>query len=522
MHAIGNEVKKKDPTKKLLYVTSERFINDLVNATQSGKIYDFRMKYRNIDILFIDDVHFIAGKERTQEEFFHTFNSLYNANKQIVLTSDRPPKEIPTLEDRLRSRFEWGFVVDIQNPHFETRLAILRKKAETKHIDVPYEILSLVATYVVDNIRELEGSLNKIIAYSTLTGKKVTLALAKEVLKDVLPDEAMEAEAAALAKAKGEAAAIEAGEKKVEKKEEKEEEATVPEDFEPEWGVTFLSKELKASNAYRFFTALVKNGANGIVVTRIHPDKARKNFNIPENVKIYWLSKAPGEYCRTPTNIGKLAFTVTEFAKKNKKAIILLDGFEYLVSNNDFPMIMRWLDDVHESIVLSDSIFIVPITPDTYTTKELTLLERNTRNLSDREIKYASSFLKEKEAQMETEDIEEEDVSKDKEEERGGKPPGEKEEGEDEEEKKVKKKRVKKIKREKSPMERELRTAIKLARTKIQFAKSTGADVTEAEGLLQEAESVAGNEDYKKAIDIAKESAAVANQATDRSEFTEG
>jgi chromosomal replication initiator protein len=187
MHAIGHYVLHQNPSLKVLYVSSEKFTNELINAIKDDRNEYFRTKYRNIDILLIDDIQFIGGKERTQEEFFHTFNALYEANKQIILSSDKPPKEIITLEERLRSRFEWGLIADIQAPDLETRIAILRKKAQLENLDVPNEIMVFIADNIASNIRELEGALNRVIAYSSLThNDNITVDLASEALKDIL------------------------------------------------------------------------------------------------------------------------------------------------------------------------------------------------------------------------------------------------------------------------------------------------------------------------------------------------
>lgn len=186
MHAIGHYILEGNPNAKVVYVSSEKFTNELINAIKDDKNEEFRNKYRNVDILLIDDIQFIAGKERTQEEFFHTFNALHDANKQIILSSDRPPKEIPTLEDRLRSRFEWGLIADIQVPDFETRMAILKKKADVENLNVANEVMGYIATKIKSNIRELEGALIRIIAYSSLTNREVTVDLASEALKDII------------------------------------------------------------------------------------------------------------------------------------------------------------------------------------------------------------------------------------------------------------------------------------------------------------------------------------------------
>ncbi|MBI5699167.1 chromosomal replication initiator protein DnaA [Candidatus Saganbacteria bacterium] len=186
MQAIGYQILKTSPRAKVLYITSEMFTNELIDSIQEGKTQEFRNKYRSIDLLLVDDVQFLAGKERTQEEFFHTFNTLYEASKQIVVSSDRPPKEIPTLEERLRSRFEWGLTADIQPPDFETRIAILKKKAELVELMVPNEVLHLIASRIASNIRELEGALIRVVAFASLSGADISIPLVEQVLKDFL------------------------------------------------------------------------------------------------------------------------------------------------------------------------------------------------------------------------------------------------------------------------------------------------------------------------------------------------
>lgn len=187
MHAIGHYVCGQNPSTRVAYVSTETFTNEFINAVRENKTLEFQNKYRHVDVLLIDDIQFLAGKERTQEEFYHTFNAIHEANKQIVISSDRPPKEIPTLEDRLRSRFEWGLICDIQAPDLETRIAILRKKAQVENLDVPDEVISYIAHNIETNIRELEGALTRVVAYSAMMRSPVTNELAIYALKDILP-----------------------------------------------------------------------------------------------------------------------------------------------------------------------------------------------------------------------------------------------------------------------------------------------------------------------------------------------
>jgi chromosomal replication initiator protein len=189
MHAIGQYVLQHDRNMRLTYISSERFMNEMINAVRYDRVIDFRERYRTVDILLVDDIQFLAGKEGTQTEFFHTFNALYDSQKQIVLSSDCPPHEIPALEERLRSRFEWGLIADIQSPDLETKTAILKKKAETEAVPLPDDVAIFIAGRIKSNVRELEGSLIRLVAYASLTGQEISLPLAQEVLKNILDHE---------------------------------------------------------------------------------------------------------------------------------------------------------------------------------------------------------------------------------------------------------------------------------------------------------------------------------------------
>ncbi len=188
MHAIGHRILKNHPGLRVVYISSEKFTNELINSIRDGNPESFRQKYRNIDVLLVDDIQFLSKKEHTQEEFFHTFNTLHEANKQIIISSDRPPREIQTLEDRLRSRFEWGLITDIQAPDLETRIAILRKKAMLENLNVHNDVMVYIASRIDNNIRELEGALIRVMAYASLTKQVIDIDLATEALKDIFPN----------------------------------------------------------------------------------------------------------------------------------------------------------------------------------------------------------------------------------------------------------------------------------------------------------------------------------------------
>jgi len=203
MHAIGNEILDHTPGSRVMYVSSERFVNELVTSIQTGSTSEFRRRYRELDLLLVDDVHFLEGKERTQEEFFHTFNALYDAQKQIVLTSDRPPKEIPGLEDRLVSRFEWGLVADIKAPDYETRVAILRKKASDDDLTLDDEVIDFIAHACTASVRELEGAVIKLLAYSSLTHQEMSVSLARTALAGMIQEQSIATTASPTATAEG-------------------------------------------------------------------------------------------------------------------------------------------------------------------------------------------------------------------------------------------------------------------------------------------------------------------------------
>jgi len=200
LHAVGHQVESRHPGLKVLYLTAEQFVNQLINSLRFKSMHAFRERYRAIDVLLVDDIQFLANKERTQEEFFHTFNTLYTNQRQIVLSSDCSPRSIPSIEERLRSRFEWGLIADIQPPDLETKIAILRRKADQDGAELPDDVALFVASQVRSNVRELEGLLTRVVAFASLTGRPLSLELAKETLRDILPDESRRPSAAEIIK----------------------------------------------------------------------------------------------------------------------------------------------------------------------------------------------------------------------------------------------------------------------------------------------------------------------------------
>jgi len=201
MQAIGHEIKRRQPQAAICYLSSEKFTNEMINSLRYDKMISFRDKFRNVDVLLVDDIQFLAQKERTQEEFFHTFNALHESMKQIVIASDRPPKELAEIEDRLRSRFEWGLIADIQPPDLETKVAILQKKAEQEHVTLPTDVALYIASNIRSNVRELEGALIRLIAHSSLIGSEITLPYTQQVLKNFIDSQARKVTIEAIQKA---------------------------------------------------------------------------------------------------------------------------------------------------------------------------------------------------------------------------------------------------------------------------------------------------------------------------------
>lgn len=352
--AIGNFIAEKDKKANILYLTTERFTNEYRQAVKDGTLADFRKMYRTVDVFLLDDAQFLEEKADVQEELFHTFNALYEANKQIALTSDRPPKDIPNLQDRLVSRFEAGLIADIQPPEMRTRIAILRRKAREMGVDVSGDVLSLIATLVTDNIRELEGALNRVVAFSSLMDIAITEAMAREVLKDLISEE-----------------------------DQVKWEAKVEETLSDlRGGRTYLVEEERPLNCFKLLQGSLRTSKNGLVITRTNPNRVREKMNIRQG-RIIWLTDRDSSTEETISPVlERLVFVIEEFIDESEQGSILLDGLEYLISNNSFETVLRFLRQLIDEVSESKCVLLISTSPKTLKERELKILERETEMIS--------------------------------------------------------------------------------------------------------------------------------------------
>jgi len=343
LNAIGNYIKKRSPDAKMLYTSGEKFASELAEAIGNNELDKFGKIYRTLDVLLIDDVQFLASNEKAQEELFHTFNALYSTNKQIAFTSDRLPRDIPTLQDRLLSRFESGLVADIQPAEFDTRLGILIRKTEESNLKVGEEILELIANVVSDNIRELEGAFNKVIAYSRLMNRELNIELAREALKDLIKEE------------------VKVEPKKISK-------ALTP-------GGSYLVEEEKAEKCFEIFIKAISDGYEPLMITRFNPKRMRNKYDI-EKCKILWLTDKESETEETVQPVLERIISIIEEFLKDKKGIVLTDGLEYLISMNSFDAVIRFLRSIIDEISETESAFLLSVSPKTMKEWELKTLEK--------------------------------------------------------------------------------------------------------------------------------------------------
>jgi len=348
LNAIGNYIAGADgSSSRVLYLSVEAFTNEMREAQASGKMAEFREKYRGLDVFLLDDVHFLSGRGDVQEELFHTFNELYNAGKQIALTSDRPPKEIPDLEDRLVSRFESGLIADIQAPEYETRIAILRRRAKDAGAEVDEEVLATIAQLVPSNIRELGGALNRVLAFSSLMGEAVTLEMTREVLRDLTGGEPRR------------------GKAKVEDAERV---------LKP--GAAYLVKEERPTDCFRLFAKAASSGDGGLLITRSNPKRVREKFDLGV-ARILWLTDRESTTEDTiPPVLERIIYEIEEFMKKGSRGAVLIDGIEYLVSNNSFDAVLKFLRRLIDHVSETRFTFLLSLSPATMKEQEVKILER--------------------------------------------------------------------------------------------------------------------------------------------------
>ncbi len=357
LNAIGNFVARNSTNKKVLYISTEAFINEFIEATKANKMAAFRKKYRNLDFLLLDDVHFIAEQEAVQDELFHTFNALYKKGKQIVMTSDRQIKDVPGIKDRLVSRFEAGLVTDIQSPAFETRVAILRKKVERYGIVIDDDVLVLIARNYAKNIRKLEGALNKVMAYSELMKVPPTPESAKEALKEEPPDAPEEPQPI----------------------------PTVP--IEPGFeilkiGHSYLIEEEKPVKCFELFVNNLNMGMKGLGLIRLNPKRVREDFDVGDATML-WLTDREGDSeARILPVLERIIYKIENFLNMPGKSILLIDGLDYLISNNSFDAVLSFLRRLIDEVSESDCVFIMSLTPETIDEQGLKILEREMEIIS--------------------------------------------------------------------------------------------------------------------------------------------
>ncbi len=411
LNAIGHEVRKRDPTSQVIYTTSEKFTNELIKAIRYEKIEEFRERYRSNDLLLIDDIQFLTGQERTQEEFFHTFNALYNANRQIVVASDRPPEEIDGLETRLVSRFKGGLITDIQVPDVETRTSILMMMAEQENIAVPDEVVNYIAKQITSNIRELKGGMQKVLAFASLSGSPVTMTVTKQALgtKKAKKEGGAAAAAARVSASEGAGAPPRAGaataaagpvtagsaqpqpqpqpqpqsqsQSQIQPQPAEEPEEEVEELEELEAGFSYLVEEERPKYCLELYEHYLQKIGRGLLITRSNPRLVTRQYEL-EEAKIYWLTDRTSSIPTISPRLETMIYTLEDFLEIEEEGILMLDGVEYLISNTNFDPVLKFLREIVDEVSESTTVFIVPINPFAINKQELSMLERELISIS--------------------------------------------------------------------------------------------------------------------------------------------
>ncbi|MGD0056557.1 MAG: DnaA/Hda family protein [Methanomassiliicoccales archaeon] len=350
LQAIGNYARERSPRLRVIYSSTDAIEEELIVSLASKRLEEFRTTYRDADLLIIDDLQFLAGKEQIQEEIFHIFNDLMDKNKQIVMACDRLPKEIPSVGDRLATRFESGLIADIQPPDLQTRLAILESRAKEDKLSVPKDVLGFVAEVCKDNVRQLEGGLNRVVAFSSLMRSDITIKLAKEILT-------REAKEARSAKVK----------------------------VEVQDGQSYLVEEEKPEVSHRIFASKLKEGYKGLAITRGHPRVLREKLVNMEAV-VFWLTDHESKTERTVLpSLERIMLIIEEFSQPDKKSIVLLDDIQYLISNTTFEGIVRFIRNVVDEVSERPAIFLVSVNQESLKTQERSILEREMEVIRHRE-----------------------------------------------------------------------------------------------------------------------------------------
>jgi chromosomal replication initiator protein DnaA len=340
LHAIGNQVHKDGPGKVVVYSSTELFESELVEAVTNNRLEELRAAYRRADLLLLDDVQFLAGKERIQEELFHTFNALVERGGQVALACDRLPKEIPALSERLVSRFESGLIVDIQSPDLETRMAILERRVRSDKFTVPKEVVSFIAEVCRDNVRQLEGGLNRVVAFSSLMRSAISMDLAQEILR------------------------FEKGDAKPQGR------------FELVEGRSYLLEEDKPDQATKLFAQRIGEGASGLVITRGNPKLLRTKLG-KVDAQVLWLTdrESHSEHTVLPS-LERIMLIIQEYMAAKKKTVILLDDIQYLISNTNFEGVVRLLRTIVDETSESQSVFLLSMDPESLRPQDRSILER--------------------------------------------------------------------------------------------------------------------------------------------------
>ena len=347
LNAIGNQMRAQGASTKVLYLSCESFATQLQDAKQRGALQAFRDKVRGVDCLLLDDIQFLSGKTEVQEELLHAFNALYNASRQLVMASDRPPKAIPDLDEGLVSRFESGLLANIQIPERETRIAILDRRAKDAGLHLDPDVLPFIADLVEDNVRELRGAFNRVVAFSSLMGRPITRDLAREVLRGVVGAPGGEERPPAIAP---------------------------PKDLSP--GRSYLIEEDRPEQAFHLLEKALEGKKGGLVITRTNPKRVRERFSV-DSVRILWLTDrgSSSEQTIAPA-LERIVYEIEQFMSGRPRGAVLLDGVEYLVSNNSFDAVLRFVRRLIDTVSEGHHIFIISLGPATLREQELKMLER--------------------------------------------------------------------------------------------------------------------------------------------------